>query len=162
MNAVSSNLNSMAASFGNGMKRVNPTILATLAIFALILWLAVSYNSETRRQNEEELTYQVVSLARSFEHDITELITRYDHLTRHISTLSSADLLDFGSVVQALYDVSNFEAYVAISDSFGNIINSTAPSFPCIRINMSDRESFSYQKASAANDYLSTHLYLAG
>ena len=151
MNAVSSSLNSMMASFRKGVTRANPTILATLALFALIWGAALSYDSESRRQNEEDFSYQVVGIARGFEHDVTEMVTRYDHLTRHISALSSTGPLDFESVVQALYDVTNRDAYVSITDSSGNIIASSSPSFPRIRVNMSDRASFLNQKDSATD-----------
>ena len=152
MNAVTSTLHSMATSFQKFMTRINPTILATLSLFALIWGFAISYHGEARRQNEEELSYQVVSLARTFEHDITELVTRYDHLTRHIVTLSSQGLLDFESVVQALYDINNREAFVSITDSSGKTIKSTSTVFPRIQVNMSDRDSFLHQKESATNE----------
>ena len=159
MNVLPTSVTRMAATIHRGMLCLNTTILATIALFAIIWGVALSIYEHDRRQLEDDSAYQLMNLARNFEHDTNELISRYDHLARHIQALASHDALNFETVVGSVYDVDRDGVHIEIADAAGNIVASTS-SQANNSFNISDGESFQAQRRSQGDAlYISTPVF---
>ena len=148
MNVVPTLAARMATTIHRGMLCLNPIIATTIALFAIIWGFALSIYEHDHRQLEDDSGYQLVNLARNFEHDTNELITRYDHLAKHIQKLLSDGSLSFETAVGSLYDVDRNDAIVEIADAEGTVIASTLTIPAANLTNISDMISFQAQKSS--------------
>ena len=148
MNVLLTLASRMAATINRGMPWLNTTIWITIAIFAAIWGIALSIYGHDRRQLEDDSAYQLTNLVRNFEHDTTELFTRYDYLARHIQRLASHGSNNFETTVDSLYDVGHDDAVVEIADAAGNVVGSTSTIRTDNSTNISDWKCFQAQRNS--------------